>query len=1034
MMLEDVKQKIIDLYVPSADESESERRRKLLDTVVFFLAIATTGSFIILLFSMIFFSAGGYVDFFFVSGLTVLFLIFCLGTYLLNHHFSPYLASLMFLLFLTGVILKSDEAWYVIQGRGLFFFSIPIIMASMLLQPWTGFIFAAISSLAITLLGLTIGLYPNIFSMSGFFLLATVSWLLANRVKRTQKALRDREDELRESQKRFQSIIDTAQDAIITINNRGKINLWNNASENILGYSSEEMVGKSVTLIIPNRYKEEHIEKFKQAVNTRDRPLFDRTNEFPAVKKNGSEIPIEMTLSSYRLGGETYFTAILRDITERKRVEKERDEALNHFKMLFNITVDPMVIVNTEGRVLEATIRAEEVTGYKRENIIGKKIIELGFLPIESKNLLLSNLRERIKGVEVLPYTIEIVTKSGEIKPFEVNAALIEYNGDTAVMAAFRDITERLRYEERLEALHSYTAKLSSLNDTSEIHNTVLDTVKDVLGFNFAGIAVKTGDKIRYLEVVESTLPDDWYIEYGQGITGKAFETGESQLINDVRKDPDYIPANIDIDIPEMCSELAVPVKTHRGVTAVINIESEELDAFSAQDKKILEILSEHMATNIERIKAREYERIYESRLAALHNHAVNLSDAETVVDVAELTVDTIKNVFGFSRISYLMVKDDILLKLDGRPMDTLQKLPLDGPGITVRAAKTGETQLVDDIYLDDDYITGIKDETLEPSRSELAVPVKVSGDVAAVINVESPRINDFDESDRRLIELLAESVSSAIERLRSMEELEELISERTRELRDAYEELKELDRMKDQFISMATHELRTPLVSIKGYVDYIQDGSAGNVPQRIEELLEIVQRNTRRLESLTDDLLDQQRIESGRLEINPDTIQLKNVLDNILEELEPYINEKDLELVLEVPDDLSELYADQIRIGQVLLNLIHNAAKFSPECSEIKVAVEETDKDIMVSVEDKGVGLTPNDIEELFKPFPKIEKPDFYGGTGLGLSICKGIVELHGGEIWAESEGRGEGSTFYFKVPKTHKGERDDYRENESH
>jgi two-component system sensor histidine kinase KdpD len=142
-------------------------------------------------------------------------------------------------------------------------------------------------------------------------------------------------------------------------------------------------------------------------------------------------------------------------------------------------------------------------------------------------------------------------------------------------------------------------------------------------------------------------------------------------------------------------------------------------------------------------------------------------------------------------------------------------------------------------------------------------------------------------------------------------------------------------------------------------------------------------------------------------------------LLDEIIEEVKPLIAEKDQKLEVKIPEELPEISADKIRIGQVLLNIIENAAKFSPEETEIKITIEEKDDLVRVSVEDEGIGLSNEDKGKLFEPFPDIEKPDFYGGTGLGLSICRGIVEMHGGEIWAESEGRGEGSTFIFTIPK---------------
>lgn len=1055
-------------------------------------------------------------------------------------------------------------------------------MASVLVQPWAGFLFAAISSLSITLLGLTIDIYPNIFTMAGFFTLAIVSWLITSRIDRTF-------DALQRSEKQKSLILDNTSELIVYQNTDHKI-LWaNKAAIDSTDISTEELRGKHcyevwsqrdtpcddcpVSLAIKERRpvegemttpdgrswlvrgspvfsdqgeivgavevtsditdlknysnKLEHLNHILESIRdinqivvrteSRDDLLEDvckilsnmseynnvwlvtideknkpisfygegldsEFNEFMKNIEEGAWLQcIERALndSSVHIIENTYYecdecplvdgkegrSSIVTQISYLDKIcgvlvissfqdlhwEEEKSlirevttdigYALNRlgirgnlrkreqrYRNLINSVKTNIVVHDSDGQIISANPVAEELFGLDEEELRDKpidfwegKLFDGNGDPLDISDFPVSRVIETNKPVEGLEIGIR-PPEDGQIR-WHLLSAVPQFNAEgdiDRVINTFQDITQRKLYEEKLETMHFYTSKLSSLNDLDELNETVLDTVQELLGFNFAGIALRKGDHISYIETIGTILHDDWYIEYGCGVTSRAFETGESQLINDVRKDPDYLPADIDMEVPEMRSELAVPVVNSRGVTAVINVESQELDAFSLQDKKILEILSEHMATNIDRIRGREYERIYESRLAALHNHAVTLSDSNTLEDVAELTVDTIKSVFGFSRISFLTVTDGSLVKLYGEPMDTVQELPLDGLGITVRVATTGRAQLVSDIRLDDDFIQGIHDENLEPSRSKLAVPVKVEDEVVAVINVESPRIDDFDEYDRRLMGLLAESVSSAIERLRRMDELEELVSERTEELREAYEELKELDRMKDQFISMATHELRTPLVSIKGYVDYIQSGSAGEVPNRIEELLDIVQRNTRRLESLTDDLLDQQRIESGRLEINPETIQLKNVLDDILEELEPYIKESNLDLVLEVPEDLSELYADQIRIGQVLLNLIHNAAKFSPEGSEIKVEVEETDGDIKVSVEDEGIGLTPEDMRELFKPFPKIEQPDFYGGTGLGLSICKGIVELHGGEIWAESEGRGEGSIFTFTIPKT--------------
>ncbi|MFP3951098.1 MAG: sensor histidine kinase, partial [Candidatus Bathyarchaeia archaeon] len=208
--------------------------------------------------------------------------------------------------------------------------------------------------------------------------------------------------------------------------------------------------------------------------------------------------------------------------------------------------------------------------------------------------------------------------------------------------------------------------------------------------------------------------------------------------------------------------------------------------------------------------------------------------------------------------------------------------------------------------------------------------------------------------------------------------------------------------------------------VSIKGYVDYIQSGSAGDIPERIEELLVIVQRNTDRLAKITDDLLDQQRLESGKIDIDTESIQLSEGINEVVEEVEPMLEEKGQMLEVKVPEGMPIVMADRSRVNQVLVNLLSNASKFSPRETKITLEVREERDCIKFSVGDEGIGLSQEDIEKLFKPFPQIDRPTVTEkSTGLGLSICKGIVELHGGEIWAESEGRGEGSTFCFTLPK---------------
>ena len=223
-----------------------------------------------------------------------------------------------------------------------------------------------------------------------------------------------------------------------------------------------------------------------------------------------------------------------------------------------------------------------------------------------------------------------------------------------------------------------------------------------------------------------------------------------------------------------------------------------------------------------------------------------------------------------------------------------------------------------------------------------------------------------------------------------------------------------------DQFIYMATHELKNPLTSIKGYVNLIQrhlkKRQDNQELDELRQMFDIVERNTERLEELINEILDMRRIIDGRLEISKSKNDVTEFLRQVAEEMRPILDRRSQHL--QVGSNVEFLVFERQRISQVLQNLIQNASKFSPDGSTIQLKVERVDGAVRFSVTDEGIGLSQEDAAKLFKPFPKIQKPGHYDGTGLDLCICNGIVELHGGRMWVESPGTGLGSTFLFTIP----------------
>ncbi|MCW4012803.1 MAG: PAS domain-containing sensor histidine kinase [Candidatus Bathyarchaeota archaeon] len=218
------------------------------------------------------------------------------------------------------------------------------------------------------------------------------------------------------------------------------------------------------------------------------------------------------------------------------------------------------------------------------------------------------------------------------------------------------------------------------------------------------------------------------------------------------------------------------------------------------------------------------------------------------------------------------------------------------------------------------------------------------------------------------------------------------------------------------EFIRNATHEIRTPLTSISGYLDLIQTDVCVPDP-KFEQYLQIIERNAQRLERLTSTLLDIQRIDAGRIDLELSEFNVFSLIDNVVNEIDPILKQSNQRITLTGED--AQIKADHTRLMQVLVNLIMNASRFSPDSSEIGITVDVSESDVTLSVTDHGVGISEEDILKLFTPFPGIYVEGISGGNGLGLSICKGIVELHGGNIWGESEGLGKGSTFTFQIPR---------------
>jgi len=291
--------------------------------------------------------------------------------------------------------------------------------------------------------------------------------------------------------------------------------------------------------------------------------------------------------------------------------------------------------------------------------------------------------------------------------------------------------------------------------------------------------------------------------------------------------------------------------------------------------------------------------------------------------------------------------------------------------------------------------------------RALLAVPLVREDKLIGGLVVRRRAPGQFQKETVDLLQTFATQSALAIQNARLFREIEE----KGRELEIA-------SKHKSEFLANMSHELRTPLNAILGYTELILDKIYGEVPEKIQEVLERLEKNGRHLLGLINNVLDLSKIEAGRLTLSLSEYSMNEVVQTAFTSVEALAVEKKLELKVMVPTDLTTGKGDEQRIAQVLLNLLGNAIKFTEE-GEVRVEVTASNETFLVSVSDTGPGLSESDQNKIFEDFQQADSSSTRGkdGTGLGLSISKRIIEMHGGHIWVEST-LGKGLTFWFKLP----------------
>ncbi len=464
--------------------------------------------------------------------------------------------------------------------------------------------------------------------------------------------------------------------------------------------------------------------------------------------------------------------------------------------------------------------------------------------------------------------------------------------------------------------------------------------------------------------------------------------------------------------IQEGRSALALPIRLAEQTIGAIGFYDEgKVREWTDEEKALVQSLADQVALALDNARlieetrrgAAEQQMLFEATTVAISTADVD----EMLQGVAQAIYDHI----GCTDVVIMTLEGTTLRRragfgLSSRATDTHPLAPLETPigeGIAGWVAQTGEPIITGDISQSPHRAA-----TASSTQSALAVPIFVDQEVAGVINLESDRRNAFDEKDLRLLQTLGGTLGSILRSLQLVEELQQ-----------AYEEIREIDRIKSEFLANMSHELRTPLNSIIGFSRVILKGIDGPITPLQEQDLNSIYHSGRHLLGLINNVLDLSKIEAGKMELSPEVVQVREALDIVMSTAIGLVKGKDVTLTMEVPPDLPPVWMDSIRLRQVLLNLVSNAAKFTVE-GTITIQAAYDPQAVFIQVVDTGIGISEEDMDKLFRSFSQVDSSSTRraGGSGLGLAISAQLMEMQGGRIWVESQ-VGVGSTFSVALPR---------------
>ncbi len=792
---------------------------------------------------------------------------------------------------------------------------------------------------------------------------------------------------IQEGEQRFRQINSSAQDAIVIVNEQVQVSDWNFAAQKMFGHSREEALGKQMhQLIAPPRFHADAARGFALFEKTGDGPLIGKTTEISALRKDGSEFPIELSISTVKIKDRWHAMGVMRDITARKQIEEKLRASEQKFMRFFMGVSIPLGVVNKDGVIVYFNDRFTAVFGYTTDDVPTLKEYWQLVYPDESyRQRVMDSWNAAVakaakEGTDIEPAEYRVTSKSGAVRIVMIGGAHLEDN----VLATFVDITERKQAEQALQESESKYRRM--IENSPDIAYTFSVTrgciycssqVIAILGYSVEHLyanpflwneSIHPEDRAVVAKAIEefktgAAFKIEYRIKNAQG----GWRWFYDRSIGGREENGDFIIEGLAMDVTERkqsenkMQEMLKAANQSRQVMLGVVEDQRRVEESLRESEEIFRRFMEFSPIYVffkdENIRSIRLSKNYETMLGK---------------PIVELLGKNMNDLFP-PELAKSMVADDMRVMREGKQI-------------------TVEEELNGRFY------------------STIKFPILIDGKPRYLAGYT------MDVTERKQAE----------ESLRQLnDELENKVLARTTALEQARLDAEHANRAKSDFLSAMSHEIRTPMNGVVGMIDVLQQSSLNGSQM---ETANIIHDSAFALLAIIDDILDFSKIEAGKLQVDYAPMGVAGAVEGVCETLIPLALKKNVELTLFTdPNIPSQVMGDAGRLRQILVNLANNAIKFSSgqerqgKVSVRALLVESAPEQVLLAfrITDNGIGIDKETQARLFTAFTQADSTTTrtYGGTGLGLAISRQLANIMGGEITVQSE-TGKGSLFSVRLP----------------